>query len=262
MNDQRVLAAAPPKRSFMEIDSHVHLLSEKRSPPRWNDIRLTVDAAATLGLDVLCIAEHRDATCYEELVQAIFTHGALGGVSVHPGVRVLDSGLVLSSAAEIALRTGGDVGVHAAPEVLLALRRDKGAYTLAELVEELDATGQPHLVVGHHLYWNGKWISALDAYPRHLHAIELPAKDLGNAERYAMLSERAGLPTVGGSDAHTWLQVGACCTRIDAGDAERFSVSWLKDVIATGRARPEPSPGAARLVMLSEVYRRSLRSGG
>jgi len=242
------------------IDTHVHLLVSKAAPPLWEEISFTADVARQDGLDVICITEHLDAQYYPDLVHGIFLEGKLGGELRAPGVVRLENGLILSSGAEIALCGGGDVGVHAAPEILLALRREKGSYGLGELLATLPTESNALAVVAHHYYWPGKCIAGLADYTDRIHAIEMPAKDLDNAQRYSDLAERLNLALVGGSDAHTWLQVGSCRSDGDLDVAETFDPEHLRSMMIRRALQVRPLPAAAERIRMSKIFRTRLES--
>ncbi|RQR51938.1 hypothetical protein DIE07_29615 [Burkholderia sp. Bp9002] len=245
----------------MKLDTHVHLLISKTARPDWDEIRFTLDAARRNGLDVLCICEHLDAVHYPDLLEGVFDANRVGGERLAPGVLRLESGLLLSSGAEVSLRGGGDAGVHAPPDVLRRLERQKGFYALPQLLDVLKAGGGETAVVAHHVYFGRKWIDELPVVGKQLSAIELPAKDLASREKYELLAAQLELPMVGGGDGHTWLQIGACHTEIDEAewpDASVFSIARLKDALKRYRAEPVAVAGADRLVRMSRIYRQRL----
>lgn len=249
----------------MKLDTHVHLLVSKTAAPDWPEIRFTAEAARRDGLDVLCICEHLDAVHYPTLMRGLFDDLRLGGRILRPGILRLENGLVISAGAEVSLAGGGDVGVHAAPEVLLSLDRRKGAYTLAALLAELDRRGAERAMVAHHVYYGSKWIAELPAVGARLDAVELPAKDLGAADRYVALAGELRLPMVGGGDGHTWIQVGACFTDLQdemLPDAAGFSPHAFRQALARRHVRPVPVAGADRFLRMSRLYRDRIEAAG
>lgn len=249
----------------MKLDTHVHLLISKDARPDWSEIRFTFTAARRDGLDLLCICEHLDAIHYGALLEGLFEENRFMGQPMAPGVLRLDNGILLSSGAEVSLRGGGDVGVHASPAVLRRLERRKGHYSLGELLDTLQQSGEPTAVVAHHVYVGGKWIDELPSLGHRLNAIELPAKDLAAREKYRGLAAELNLPLVGGGDGHTWLQIGACYTHIaDTAwpDSTRFSLPEFKNILADKNVTPVPVLGAERFVRMSRLYRERLEQAG
>lgn len=239
------------------IDLHVHFLISKVAPPDWQDLAFLVESARNDGLDILGVAEHRDALHYQTLIDGLFSELRLGGTLIAPGVLRLENGLILSSAAEVALAGGGDVGVHAAPERLLALKSEKGAYTIGELLAALgEDTGTT--VVAHHYFWNNKSFAGLDYVADRLDAVELPAKDLAKADKYRELALVLDLPLVGSSDAHTWVQVGSCRSEVGVDVAHQFSHELLKYLVRQRRLSAVPMEQAAERIRISHLLRDQL----
>jgi hypothetical protein len=242
------------------IDTHVHFLISKVAEPDWRELAFFVEAARGDGLDHICVSEHLDALHYESLVRGIFEEMRLGGEMLHPGVIRLGNGLVLSSAAEVALRGGGDVGVHARPEVLLALRREKGAYTVRELLDGLVADVDRVAVVAHHYYWANKSFDGLSENASRIDGLELPAKDLRNEERYRSLSASLSLPLIGASDAHTWVQAGSCHSVIADGDSLVLDHGTLKRLMRKGALTATPIEHADERVRISKLLRQHMEN--
>ena len=244
----------------LNVDTHVHLLVNKRSPPVWAEIEFTFDVALADGLQVLCIAEHRDSEGYEELLDGLFLNPRFQGAFVTPGVFRLASGLFISAAAEVALEGGGDIGVHASPDVLLQIPKTKSARSGAALLDFIDSLSGEHVVVAHHLYVPGKWPASFDGWAERLDAIELPGKQLEREDDYRRLAAERGKPMVGGGDSHTWIQLGACRTTIEGSADSPFSVQTLKAALRSGKVSVVPTPNAKRFVGLSRLYRQRLEA--
>jgi hypothetical protein len=241
------------------IDTHVHFLISKLARPDWEDLSFLVEVARTDGIDLLCVSEHRDSVHYEELVIGIFEELRLGGEVQATGVVRLESGLVLSSAAEVALKGGGDVGVHCCPRKLLSLNKEKGAYSLEELLGAVSDVDEAS-VVAHHYYWPNKSFAEIDRLARRLDALELPAKDLANSARYEALAERCELPLIGASDAHTWVQVGSCRSVVQVDDLDAYDHSVLKSWFSDGCLRAVPMDHASERVRISKLLRNRMES--
>lgn len=242
------------------IDSHVHFLVSKVADPDWAEIAFSVRAARGDGIDVICVTEHLDAVHYGALIRGIFEERRLGGTLVGPGVLRLDDGLTLSSGAEVALKGGGDVGLHCAPERLLALDTAKGAYSLAGLVDVVAPFADEAVLVAHHYYWSNKSFAELPALSAHVDAVELPAKHLARAADYAALAAQLAKPLIGASDAHTWVQIGSCRSECDVAGDGGFSHALLKQWIRDGGLRAVPLAQAAERVRISRLLRDNLEA--
>jgi hypothetical protein len=240
------------------LDTHVHLLINKRCRPNWDEIEFTFEVAAADGLDVLCIAEHRDSEGYEELVEGLFLKCRFEGESLDDGVFRLASGLVISAAAEVALAGGGDIGVHARPALLLGIDKSKSVHTGESLLKHLGEHQGDHVTVAHHLFVNGKWPLDFERWALTVDAIELPGKQLNLEREYRDLSSRFEKPTVGGGDSHTWVQLGACRSNVELGEGAHFTVSNFKTALRNKNVQAIPTANASRFVGLSKLYRQRL----
>jgi len=242
-----------PKKS---VDSHVHLLlSKKQKVPDWDSVRRVLDVAALSGLDALCITEHIEANAYQALMEGLFVDESLEGSSREDG-RLTYKGVAIFPGAELELANRCNVGVHADLDVLMVLDREAGAYTLEGIHTALVQKGKPFKLVVHHIFWPGKTCDDLKELAQYVDAIEVPAKDLLNVEKYVSLAEALRLDTTGGSDAHTFIQVGACHTVFEASETVRGCTAqqWISSK-KTCHFYTEQAP---RLVAMSNIYRQSL----
>lgn len=242
----------------MQVDTHVHLLVSKSARPDWQEIEFCFEVARRDGLDALCIAEHRDADGYEELIEGIFLRPKFDGQILEPGVILLANGLVLSSAAEVAIRGGGDIGIHTSPEKLLAIPKDKGIVSGIELLEMLSRDASEYVAVLHHLLIPGKWPIDVEAWGIKVDAIELPGKQLESETEYRSIAEKLSKPIVGGSDSHTWIQIGICRTELLDSTELYFSPKMFKASLAECQVKALPITNSARFVSLSKLYRARL----
>ncbi|MNJ55897.1 hypothetical protein D3C77_514160 [compost metagenome] len=119
------------------------------------------------------------------------------------------------------------------------------------MYEELIRCGVKFEVVAHHIYWPGKTCADHFAISPYLSAIEVPAKDVANRQRYEALAVALGLPTTGGSDAHNFIQVGACATILET--SGRASDGLVMPTFAGARHRV--SGNCAERIALSKIYR-------
>nr|7RTY_A Chain A, PsfC [Pseudomonas syringae]7RTY_B Chain B, PsfC [Pseudomonas syringae] len=238
------------------VDTHVHLLlSKKQRVPDWAAIKRMLDVAKVDELDALCVTEHIEADGYQTLMEGLFVENRLPGGDQHAG-RLTYQGVAIFPGAELELANRTNVGVHTDLEGLLALDRAPGAYTLERLHAVLEQRGRPFKLVAHHIFWPGKTCDDLQALGRYVNAIEVPAKDLANAQNYVALAETLALDTTGGSDAHTFIQVGACRTAFELPGSVRDCTA--QDWISSRQTSHLFTAQSPRLVVMSNIYRQSL----
>lgn len=241
--------------TVIKIDSHVHLLlSKKQTTPNWSDVKNSLDIAALSGLDAVCITEHIEALGYEPLMRGLFIHNQLNATQGLNGA-LSYKGVAIFAGAELELADKSNVGVHADLAILLSLDRAPGAYTIDSIYKALKISCAPFKLVAHHVFWPGKTPSDIQKLKNFVHAIEVPAKDLANAERYTNLARELKLETTGGSDAHTFIQIGACHTLTHIEDSTSLTQEgW----ILSRTTRHSYSEQSSRLVAMAKIHRQSL----
>lgn len=205
----------------MRLDTHVHLLIDKQAVPDELQIRMTFKYASRQHLDGLCVMEHLDADHYPRLMTALFEENQLGFERCGDALRT-DDGLHVYPGAEVAIKGGGDVGVHASVRALLSLERSKGFYGVESLREALHRTGEPFVMVAHHMLLPNKRLAELEKHPALVDAVEVPGKDPGAREAYLSRARNDHLPVLSGSDAHVWIQVGAGSVRIPGNGGDQL----------------------------------------
>lgn len=236
----------------MLLDMHVHLLSARTAPIARDTILDCFETAADSGLQALCICEHRESSAYEELLTLIFEQCAIPGLRyVESGVVVWQERLVVLSGAELELADGSNVGVHAPPTLLRSLSPLPEAYSLRELRERL---GDAPTIVAHHVFWAGKQPAHLPDVLTCTNAIELPAKDWLRADRYRELAAGSALPLVAGSDAHTFVQVGAAYTELEL-HPSAVNHRTLAHAVRHTKPKAHLSGEVGRLVRMSKQLR-------
>ena len=244
----------------MKIDTHVHLLIDKQSRPCKVQIRLLFKHACKIGLSGLVITEHRDAAHFESLVRRIFLQNEFGLDQVESGHLRTNDGVSVYSGAEISIAGGGDVGVHASPDVVLGLSNARSEYTVASLRRALEESGEPFLMVAHHLLNPGKWLTELDVEPHLVHAIEIPGKAPNEIVEYISLVKSMNKPACSGSDAHVWIQLGAGSTDIELEAKDSYRKEFFAKV-TSGNTRCHLSPDSEEIVGLARECRAKLLAG-
>lgn len=237
------------------IDTHVHLLvSKKQNEPDWVEIKKILDMAYEAGLTAVCVTEHAESAGYRQLMKSLFEDNVYNGQLAEGGV-ILPSGLMLYPGAEVQLSNGTNVGVHAPLQTLMELNTTAGFYSLDELEDYLQKVGKTFALVAHHIYWEGKTFPDHDRLAEVVSAIEVPAKDSRNSDKYRSLAEKYALPNTGGSDAHTFIQIGACYTQVQQ-DGEHLSHEAFISSLREGSCMAQVSPAVERLVTTSKLYRK------
>jgi histidinol phosphatase-like PHP family hydrolase len=246
-----------PNMHQINVDTHVHLLlSKKQQTPAWAQINDLLETAASSGLDAICSTEHIESTGFKSLMQSLFIDNVLDG-TLADGKLLLDSGLSVYPGAELQLANGSNIGVHTSVDVLLSLNNKAGFYVLEQLRATLENAAVPFALVAHHIFFKGKTYPDHNFLSQHVEAIEIPAKDIGIASEYQALADKYNLATTGGSDAHTYIQVGACQTTLafeDADSSHRAFIAALSDA----KRKKISIEYTRRLVSMSKIYRKQL----
>lgn len=236
-----------------KIDTHTHLLVNKSAMPCIEHISAIFNAAKLAGLDAICVTEHREAAAYEQLMKLLFNENVFDGAIVG-GALQLQIGVTVFPAAEIELHDGCNVGVHANLQTLLRLNNKKGYYNLNSLRSQLAGEG-PFALVAHHMLWPGKVYSDMTSLRRQVHAVEVPAKDLDNAKDYEIIALNHNMNTLGGSDAHTFIQIGACFSILPGRNLKHDElIAGIQENYMCHRI----NSSAKHLLGLSEIYRDQL----
>ncbi|MFH4398999.1 PHP-associated domain-containing protein [Vibrio diabolicus] len=237
----------------MHIDTHVHLLiSKKQEKPDYKNINSMLDNAKASGISTICITEHIESVGYDLLMTEIFVENILDGELFSDHV-LTKQGIKLYPGAELQLENGTNIGVHTSLDAIMKLKHDEGAYTLSELVKELASTNKWYYLVAHHVFWPNKTYPNHDELSIYVNAIEIPAKDLDNAKKYIELADKYNLPTIGGSDAHTFIQIGACYTELhNIPICEEHPLNYVSQ---SNYRNHRFSDFSKRLVEMSKIFR-------
>lgn len=245
----------------MIIDTHTHALVSKEATPNYEAIKFNLNIAKDVhGINVVCFTEHLDANSYRDLMRSVFDKNIFQGQKLSESLIKLNDNFYISSGAEISLKGGADVGVHTSLDILMSLSIQKGFYTIESLYDELSRKTSNFIIFAHHLFKPGKWIDRFDQYASCFDAVELPAKDIANKEKYYDFAEANKKTLVAGSDAHTWVQIGVGRTVLDDEHiklGEQFHPSF-KSSIAHGRQDVMIEPSATKIVEMSRAYRKTL----
>ena len=190
------------------IDTHTHPKISKHFPFDPSSIGRTVRMARTVGLDAVALTEHFHARGYWDIYNHL--------VDAYP------CELEVFQADGVGLLTGAEVNIREKAHVIVLaelgeLRRLDAAFPNRlshgyepTLREFLDVTEDFDLVrIGAHMFRRMKELGKFSANDlRRLHALEVNGKDFGTEMMLIVQARALGLPIVGGSDAHHWLQLG------------------------------------------------------
>lgn len=245
----------------MIIDTHTHALVSKEAIPNYEAIKFNLNIAKDIhDINVVCFTEHLDANFYRELMKNVFDKNIFQGQKLSESLIKLNDDFYISSGAEVSLKSGADVGVHTSLDILMSLNTQKGFYTIESLYDDLSKKTSNFIIFAHHLFKPGKWIDRFDQYADCFDAVELPAKDIANKEKYYDFAGINKKSLVAGSDAHTWVQIGVGRTVLDKDHinlGEQFHPS-LKSFIAHGKQSIIIEPSATKIVEMSKAYRKTL----
>lgn len=240
----------------MKIDTHVHMLmNKKQTIPDMQSINHILDIARISQISALCITEHIEAVGYDNLMYSLFIDNHLHA-KVFPEYILTRQGIKLYPGAELQLANGTNIGVHTSLDTLLKLNHNEGTYTLPELYNTLSVYGGWFTLVAHHIFWPNKTYPDHSELTRYVSAIEVPAKDLDNAEQYIALSQKYSLATTGGSDAHTYIQIGACHSVLS--ESEYDGQHPLRYAFHSNHQYHYFSDFSKRLVEMSKIYRAAI----
>jgi hypothetical protein len=200
------------------IDTHTHPKISKHFAFDPAAVTRMVAMARRVGLDGLCLTEHFHAAAYWDIPQHL--------EATYPCVRgVFWAGdMALVPGAEVNIREGAHVIVLGE---VAELRRLDGAFperlsahyepTLREFLEVTDDFDVAR--IGAHMFRRAKELGKFPASDlRRLHALEINGKDFGTEVMLLTQARALGLPIVGGSDAHHWLQMGVRHTLLHTDD--------------------------------------------
>ena len=242
------------------IDTHSHPKISKHFTFDPGAITRMVAMARRVGLHGLCLTEHFHATEY----WAIPNHLE----AAYPCVR----GVFWS--ADIALVPGAEINIREGAHVIVLgdiaeLRRLDAAFPqrLSEryeptLREFLDVTDDFDIArIGAHMFRRAKELGKFSAADlRRLHALEVNGKDFGTEVMLLVQARALGLPIVGGSDAHHWLQTGVRHTLLHTDDLSLHSLIKTIREGLTGFATTPYTPlrvkAAKSLKRITKILRR------
>jgi hypothetical protein len=206
------------------IDTHSHPKISKHFEFDPRAVTRMVGMARRVGLDGLALTEHFHAREF----WAVANHLE----ATYPMERgVFWAGdLALIPGAEVNIREGAHVIVIGEVAELRRLDRAfprplSSGYE-PSLREFLDVTDDFDIArIGAHMFRRTKELGKFSAGElRRLHALEINGKDFGTEVMLLTQARALGLPIVGGSDAHHWLQLGVRHTLVHSDEVSMVAI--------------------------------------
>ena len=216
---------------MIRIDTHTHPKISKHFAFNPGVVGRMTRMAERVGLDALALTEHFHARGYWQIYDHL--------QATYPCDRgVYQTGtVVIVPGAEVNIAEGAHVIVLAD---VAELRRLDRAFRLPlsqgyepPLREFLDVTDDFEIVrIGAHMFRRDKELGKfLPGDLRRLHALEINGKDFGTEIMLLVQARALGLPIVGGSDAHHWLQLGVRHTLMHT---EEISLNAIRKAVQEG----------------------------
>lgn len=242
----------------MRVDFHVHAKPSKRLRFSLDAFWWTVSQARQTGLDAFALTEHFHApdfwSIYEVLCQTL---------PYEDGVLHVDDQLRILTGAELGVAEGCDILLIGALDQLGRFSQGLPASPVTGYKPPFReavavARRQGLLLIGAHMFRCGKDLVRLGpGHMRRLDAIELNGKDFFNDGAVREEARRLGLPVVGGSDAHVWLQVGIKATVLPVREVTQRNVARA---LASGETDVQSLPYGPMAVQMSGAFKRMLKA--
>jgi hypothetical protein len=231
------------------IDTHTHPKISKHFAFDPRAVGRMVTMARRVGLHGICLTEHFHATRYWDVAAHL--------EATYPCVRGVfwadDTALI--PGAEVNIREGAHVIVlgevaelrrlDAAFPQRLSERYEPPLREFLEVTDDFDVAR-----IGAHMFRRSKELGKFAAADlRRLHALEVNGKDFGTEVMLLVQARALGLPIVGGSDAHHWLQTGVRHTLVHT---DEISVHGVIKAIREGLTGFATSPYTPLRVKLAK----------
>lgn len=236
----------------LRLDLHTHLKCARRVA--FDVCRMSQYARAlrSRGLNGLAIAEHIHGADYWAMCDALKRRYPYREGRFEVEDALFFPGFELTLAEGVDALALGPIEAMRRLDASFAHPASAGYHpTGAELADALNALESEIVCVAAHPARDDKHIDrlCLSVRSRLFHAVEINACH-ADADQIAAVKARAarkGWAITGGSDAHTWPQLGACWTEVEArGDA----FDDLREAILAGRCGPAIHPQRERLVRI------------
>ncbi len=246
----------------MRIDLHTHVKISKKTRFDHDYFRQMIREAGANGLHALAITEHFNTLMFHEIYETLDReydyqddHYICDGVRLFPGMEVdiAETGhiLIIGGRGDIdAMRS--ELDAHAETDSFIPMSKlldMKDRYDVLTIGAHPYRTSTPL----HHLDWDLlQRLDALDLNGKDLHAQEATAY----RSKLRLFADELGLPIVGGSDTHHYLQYGCVWNEL-AEDCR--TVRELKDIISRGGCEVHVSPCLDTKVKSASIAKEMLK---
>jgi predicted metal-dependent phosphoesterase TrpH len=246
----------------MNIDLHTHVKISKKTRFNHDYFRQMIREAGANGLHALAVTEHFNTLLFHEIYETLDRE-----YEYHDDCYEFE-GMRLFPGMEIDVEETGHILVIGGRRDIIAIRRELDAHTepgaffsmrrLLDLKDQYDV-----LTIGAHPFRTGTPLHHLDwEMLSRLDALDLNGKDLhaqGSVEYRSKLrafAEELGLPVVGGSDTHHYLQYGCVWNEFEE---DCRTVRQLKDAINRGSYEVHVSPCLDTKVKSASIVKEMLK---
>lgn len=241
-----------------QIDLHVHSKLSKGFPFDESALWNIVKQAKDVGLDGIALTEHFHASNFWDAYLTLedYFDYVDGAFLVDDGFRIL---------------TGAELGVSEVCDLLLIGTLKQLREVDLGLVHPATAGYKPPfdealavakragvLVIGAHMYRPKKQLAKLGCDQlRRLDALEMNGRDFYNDILVKTAGEWLGRPTVGGSDAHFWPQVGIKRTVLPI---KEITLPAVFDAVFTHRSEVSSLPYGPAVVEICQEYKKMVKA--
>lgn len=245
----------------MNIDFHSHVKISKKSTFDPHYFEQMMSEAKMNGLHAICLTEHFNTVCFfdvydylDQHFRYIDDHYLVFGVKVFPGM-------------EVDVKEGGHTLVIGKREAIRLIRNNLQPHTekghfisidqLNLWVKQTDC-----LFIGAHYYRESTPLTNLsDHQLSYFDALDLNGKDLYSYdlvnyhEKLKKEAQRLGLPVVGGSDTHHFLQYGVIYNSIE----DVTTIEDLKRLVSSHQVKVMIDPQLTIRVKAATVAKKYLK---
>ena len=247
---------------MMKIDFHTHGKISKKVTFSLEYFREMVDAAKKNGLDAIALTEHFNTHQFTDVYDTLdkefpYVHDYydVNGVKVFPGM-------------EVDIQENGHILFIGSREDIRGLRLKLDPYTeknhfipFRTLLEE--ASKFHFLTIGAHPFRKSTPLHHIEReLLTKLDAFDLNGKDLyeqgisENSRKLFPFAKLLGIPVVGGSDTHQFMQYGSIINRLEK---ECHTISDIQHLIAEDRYQIDISPDLSMKVESAQKIKKELK---
>ncbi len=242
------------------VDLHVHSKLSKSMPFDLMVFRRNVWQAKKVGLDGFALTEHFHAQGFWDTYSTLCRH-----YHYWDGVLLVDGGFRVLTGAELGIHEGCDLTLVGTLERLWQVdHRLRSPASSGYKPPFREAVAVAHeagvMVIGAHMYRPKKPLVRVGSPNlRRLDALEMNGRDFYRDPFVAAAARRLRRPTVGGSDAHMWLQVGIKATLLPI---DEITLADVEEAIHKGRAGVRRLSYGAAAVRVCRAFKKMTKARG